>query len=61
LTGKWIKFCSVIETAVKKFVPIGKDQSKKYPRWMNMAAKVTRDKKSKMYIKYRNSRESIRI
>jgi hypothetical protein len=40
--------------AVKKFVPIGKGQSKKYPRWMNKAA---RNPKSKMWIKYRNSRE----
>jgi hypothetical protein len=38
-------------------VPIGKAQSKKYPRWMNKAAKVATNQKSKMWIKYRNSRE----
>jgi hypothetical protein len=42
---------------VKKFVPVGKAQSKKYPRWMNKAAKAARNQKSKMWIKYRNSRE----
>jgi hypothetical protein len=31
-------FFSVIEMAVKKCVPIGKAQSKKYPRWMNKTA-----------------------
>jgi endonuclease/exonuclease/phosphatase family metal-dependent hydrolase len=54
---KWKKFCSVIEIAVKKSVPIGKAQSKKYPRWMNKTAKAATNQKSKMWIKYRNSRE----
>jgi hypothetical protein len=40
-----------------KFVPVGKAQSKKYPRWMNKAAKAARNQKSKMWIKYRNSRQ----
>jgi transposase-like protein len=43
--------------AVKKVVPIGKAQSREYPRWMNKAAKAARNRKSKMWIKYRNSRE----
>jgi hypothetical protein len=51
------KIFSVIEIAVKKSVPIGKAQSKKYPRWMNKAAKAARNQKSKMWIKYINSRE----
>jgi hypothetical protein len=56
LKGNGNEFCSVIEIAVKKFVPIGKAQSKKYPKWMNKAAKVARNQKSKMWIKCRNSR-----
>jgi hypothetical protein len=47
IEGKWKKFCSVIEIAVKKFVPIGKTPSKKYSRWMNKAAKVARNKNQK--------------
>jgi hypothetical protein len=57
IAGKWKKFCLVIEIAVKKFVPIGNAQSKKYSRWMNKAAMIARNQKSKMWIKYRNSRE----
>jgi hypothetical protein len=45
LKGNRKKFCSVIEIAVKKFVLIGKAQSKKYPRWMSKAAKVARKQK----------------
>jgi hypothetical protein len=57
IDGKWKKFCLVIELSVNKFAPIGKARSKKYPRRMNKAAKVARNLKSKMWIKYRNSRE----
>jgi hypothetical protein len=43
--------------SVKKLVPIGIAHSKKYPRWMNKAAKAARNLRTKMWIKYRNSRE----
>jgi hypothetical protein len=55
--GKRKKFCSVIEMAVKQFFPTGKAQSKKYLIRTNEAAMAARSGKSKMWIKYRNSRE----
>jgi hypothetical protein len=55
--GKWLKCCRIIVLALKKFVPLGKAQGKKYSRWMNKAARAARNRKSKMWIKYRNSTE----
>jgi hypothetical protein len=34
IEGKWKKFCSVIEIAVKKFVPIGKCDEYNVRRFM---------------------------
>lgn len=55
VNDQWNKFCSIIDTAVEKFVPLGYAKSKKYPRWMNKTAKAARKYKSKMWIAYRAS------
>ena len=52
----WQRFCSIIDSAISKFVPLGHVKSKKYPRWMNRAAKSARHYKSKMWIRYRESK-----
>ena len=51
----WNKFCEIVNLAVKKFVPLGYNKSKKFPKWMNKSAKVARHYKSRMWIRYRES------
>jgi hypothetical protein len=64
IDGKLKKFCLVIETAMKKFVPIGKAQSKKYPRWIkrNFERKLAKDIKvnPKSFCAYVRSKTKVR-
>ena len=34
----WLKFCSIIDQAIHKFVPLGQDKNRKTPSWMNKSA-----------------------
>ncbi|MGE5822757.1 MAG: reverse transcriptase domain-containing protein [Nitrososphaerota archaeon] len=53
--GIWQRFCKFMDLAIDKFVPLGFGKSKKYPKWMNRAAKKARKYKSKMWYRYRQS------
>ena len=50
----WSKFCRVIEKA--QFVPLGYSKSRKTPRWMNGNAKASMKYKSRMWLRYRQSK-----
>jgi len=52
----WRKFCSFIDQAFNMFVPLGYNKSKKNPRWMNRVAKSAQNYKSRMWVRYRQSR-----
>jgi hypothetical protein len=56
LNEKWERFCSLIKVAISKYVPLGYNASKKCPKWMNRKAKSARNCKSKLWIKYRQSK-----
>jgi len=52
----WHKFCSFTDQAIKMFVPLGYNKSRKNPRWMNRVAKSARNFKFRMWVRYRQSR-----
>jgi hypothetical protein len=52
----WHKFRSFIDQAIDRFVPVGYTKSRQNPRWMNRVAKSARNYKSKMWVRYRQSR-----
>ena len=54
--GMWGKFCSIIHSAIDKFVPLAFNKKKKFPKWMNRVSKCARKYKSKMWYRYRQSK-----
>jgi len=52
----WSKFCYVIDKAIDQFVPLGYSKSKKTPKWMNHNAKAAMKYKSRMWLRYRESK-----
>ena len=52
----WTRFCSIMNLAVEKFVPLEHKKTQKYPKWMNRDARRAQKYKSKMWIRYRESR-----
>jgi endonuclease/exonuclease/phosphatase family metal-dependent hydrolase len=52
----WSKFCHFIEKAIDQFVPLGHSKSKKAPKWMNRNAKAAMKYKSRMWLRYRQSK-----
>ena len=52
----WTTFCNTVETAVKLFVPIDSNKSRKFPRWMNRKARRARNVKVNMWKKYAETR-----
>jgi len=35
----WTRFCSIMNLAVEKFVPLEHKKTQKYPKWMNRDAR----------------------
>ena len=52
----WSKFCCVIEKAIDQFLLLGYSKSRKTPRWMNGNAKAAMKYKSRMWLRYRQSK-----
>jgi len=56
LTKCGIRYCSFIDQAINMFVPLAYNKSRKNPRLMNRLAKSARNYKSRMVVRYRQSR-----
>ena len=52
----WLKFCTVLDTAIDQFVPLEIKRQRKTPRWLNKVAKAAMKYKSRMWHRYRESR-----
>ena len=52
----WLKFCTVLDIAIKQFVPLEIKRPRKTPIWMNKLAKAAMKYKSRMWHRYRESR-----
>lgn len=51
----WKNFCDVINEGFKKFIPLVKRNKRRYPIWMDKKAIQMRDKKIKMWKRYKGS------
>jgi hypothetical protein len=52
----WQKFCIIINQAIDRFVPIEPGTSTKKPCWINRKARFSMKYKSRMWIRYRESK-----
>ena len=52
----WIKFCNVMNDSIKVYVPVCKNNKKKYPGWMTKSIKKSRNNKIKMWSRYRKNK-----
>ena len=53
----WCIFCDILNEIIKKCVPVIKKRKYKYPQWMTKEVKKVRNFKSKLWRRYRKSRE----
>ena len=53
----WCIFCNILNEIIQKCVPVIKKRKYKYPQWMTKEAKKLRNFKSKLWPRYRKSRE----
>lgn len=51
----WNKFQNILSTAIDKYVPVSKPGSRKRPPWMSNKIRKARNRKAKMWCKYKNS------
>jgi hypothetical protein len=55
VASMWSKLVEIFHTAVRKFVPLARANSRKHPPWMTYAVKKLRKYKINMWRKYRLS------
>ena len=57
----WLKCCTVLDIAIKQFVPLEIKRPRKTPRWMNKEAKSAMKYKSRMCHRYTGNQKHIMI